>query len=57
MTETIECGRCGRELKTEKSIEQGYGPVCMQKHKEELAEIEFQKNQTKLEDYGVEVAQ
>ena len=57
MTETIECNRCGRELKTEKSIEQGYGPICMQKHKDELAEIEFQKNQTKLEDYGVEVAQ
>lgn len=31
------CGRCGRKLKTEKSKEIGYGPVC---HKKMLAEKE-----------------
>lgn len=25
------CGRCGRKLKTEKSKEIGYGPVCYKK--------------------------
>lgn len=28
---TENCGRCGRELKTEKSKLVGYGPVCKRK--------------------------
>ena len=32
------CGRCGRKLKTRKSMEQGFGPVCYRKH---LADIEL----------------
>lgn len=33
MQDKIEiCKRCGRKLKTAKSIEQGFGPVCYKKH-------------------------
>lgn len=34
----MECAKCGRELKDEKSRQRGYGPVCwkkIQKAKEE----------------------
>lgn len=31
MTESIECGRCGRPLKDSKSRVRGYGPVCFKK--------------------------
>ena len=34
------CNRCGRELKTQKSIDDGYGPVCMKKQAAEDAEFE-----------------
>lgn len=34
------CGRCGRELKTQKSIDEGYGPVCKKKQAAEDAEFE-----------------
>ena len=34
------CGRCGRELKTQKSIDDGYGPVCKVKQAAEDAEFE-----------------
>lgn len=34
MTESIECGRCGRQLKDVKSRERGYGPVCFKKVQE-----------------------
>ncbi|MEK4132022.1 DUF6011 domain-containing protein [Solibacillus sp. FSL W8-0474] len=33
--ETVEekyCGRCNRKLKSEKSRETGFGPVCKKKH-------------------------
>lgn len=42
-----ECKRCGRKLKTQKSIEDGYGLVCKQKHEE--AEVEFLKRQITME--------
>lgn len=29
--EHVNCGRCGRELKTEKSRKDGFGPVCKAK--------------------------
>lgn len=45
----MNCGRCGRKLKTKKSIKVGFGPVCKRKHEE--AEAEFLKNQITLESY------
>lgn len=36
----MNCGRCDRELKTQKSIEEGYGPVCKVKQAAEDAEFE-----------------
>lgn len=42
------CGRCGRKLKTEKSKEIGYGPVC---HKKVLAAAnEVPEGQLNIED-------
>lgn len=41
------CKRCGRKLKTQKSIEDGYGPVCKRKHEE--AEAEFLKRQITID--------
>jgi len=38
------CGRCGRVLKTEKSIERGYGPVCIRKVEQE----EWERDQAEL---------
>jgi Family of unknown function (DUF6011) len=40
------CGRCGRPLKTEKSRELGYGPVCIRK-----IEAERERQQTTIDDY------
>ncbi|MFJ7933682.1 DUF6011 domain-containing protein [Sporosarcina sp. NPDC096371] len=34
------CGRCGRKLKTQKSIDDEYGPVCKVKQAEADAEFE-----------------
>lgn len=31
------CGRCGRKLKSERSRETGFGPVCKRKHDADLA--------------------
>lgn len=42
------CGRCGRKLKTKKSIEDGYGPVC--KKKKEAADAEFEKIQVTIDE-------
>lgn len=51
MKDEIEtCNRCGRKLKTEKSIEQGFGPVCFKKHKQEQADEEFKKNQMTIDE-------
>lgn len=36
----MECGRCGRKLKTQKSIDDGYGRVCKVKQATEDAEFE-----------------
>lgn len=45
-----QCNRCGRQLKTTKSIEEGYGPVCKQKYLKELADMEFEKNQLTMDE-------
>ena len=45
-----QCTRCGRQLKTTKSIEEGYGPVCKRKHLKELADLEFEKNQLTMDE-------
>lgn len=36
----MKCGRCGKELKTPKSIEVGLGPTCAKKQAAEDAEFE-----------------
>jgi hypothetical protein len=36
------CTRCGRKLKTAKSIEHGFGPVCYKKHLEKKKAMEKQ---------------
>lgn len=43
-------GRCGRRLKTEQSIERGYGPVCFKKAEQERSEAEFLKNQMTIDE-------
>lgn len=50
MDKTEICKRCGRKLKTTKSIEQGFGPVCFKKHQREIAEEEFRKNQITMDE-------
>lgn len=42
------CKRCGRKLKTQKSIEDGYGPVCKRKQAE--ADAEFLKIQMTIDE-------
>jgi len=44
------CGRCGRKLKTKKSIEVGYGPICYQKQLQAEADAEFEKNQLTIDE-------
>lgn len=44
------CGRCGRKLKTQKSIDAGFGPVCKRKHEQELADAEFEKIQVTIDE-------
>lgn len=44
----MKCSRCGKELKTPKSIELGLGPVCVKKQAAEDAE--FAKIQITLEE-------
>lgn len=44
------CKRCGRKLKTVKSIELKFGPVCWKKHQRELAEEEFLRNQMTIDE-------
>lgn len=36
----MKCGRCGKPLKTAKSIEVGLGPICAKKQVAEDAEFE-----------------
>lgn len=42
------CKRCNRPLRTQKSIDVGYGPICKRKHDE--AEEEFLKRQITIDD-------
>lgn len=42
------CKRCNRPLKTQKSIDTGFGPVCKKKHDE--AEEEFLKRQITIDE-------
>ncbi len=42
------CKRCNRRLKTRKSMEIGFGPVCKRKHDE--AEAEFLKKQITIDE-------
>jgi len=42
------CNRCNRVLKTQKSIDDGYGPVC--KRKQEAADAEFEKRQVTIDE-------
>lgn len=42
------CKRCNRPLKTPRSIEVGFGPVCKRKHDE--AEAEFLKRQVTIDE-------
>ncbi|MER2119233.1 MAG: DUF6011 domain-containing protein [Solibacillus sp.] len=44
------CGRCNRQLKTSKSMELGFGPVCYKKHQQELADDEFERNQVTMDE-------
>ena len=44
------CGRCNRQLKTAKSMELGFGPVCFKKHQQELADAEFERNQVTIDE-------
>lgn len=51
MQDKIEiCKRCGRKLKTVKSIKQGFGPVCWKKYLKEQEQIGFMDNQMSMED-------
>ena len=45
-----QCSRCGRQLKSTKSIDEGYGSVCKKKHERELAQAEFEKNQLTMDE-------
>lgn len=42
------CKRCGKPLKTGKSIDVGYGPVC--KRKQDAADAEFEKVQVTIDE-------
>lgn len=44
------CGRCNRTLKSQKSIDNGMGPVCKRKHEAELAQRECEKNQITIDE-------
>lgn len=49
------CTRCGRKLKTQKSIDLEFGPVCYQKYLAAQADIGFEKDQMTIDDFmGVE---
>lgn len=45
------CKRCGRELKSKESIERGYGYKCHKKHLKEESDAEFERNQTKIDEF------
>lgn len=39
------CQRCNRKLRSQKSLDEGMGPVCKRKTAEEEAAAELEKNQ------------
>lgn len=45
-----QCARCNRQLKSEKSMELGYGPTCYRKHLKEQADAEFLRNQMTIDE-------
>ena len=45
-----QCARCNRQLKSEKSLELGYGPTCYRKHRKELADAAFLRNQITIDE-------
>lgn len=49
----MECARCGRKLKTQKSIDLGLGPVCYQKYLKEQAEVGFFEDQITIDEVTV----
>jgi len=42
------CKRCNRPLRSARSIDNGYGPICKKKH--EAAEAEFLKRQITIDE-------
>ena len=44
----MNCKICGRVLKSDKSKEMGFGPVCYKKHKQAVADAEFEKKQVTI---------
>jgi len=48
-TESVQCQRCGRKLRTTKAMELGYGRVCHSKYKAEKVREEMERNQMRLE--------
>lgn len=44
------CKRCGGILTSKQGIQDGYGPCCLQKMRQEAAEREYLKNQYSLFD-------
>lgn len=50
MIEHKTCTRCGRKLKTQKSIELEFGPVCHKKFLAAQAEIGFADDQVTIDE-------
>ncbi|MEG0259577.1 MAG: DUF6011 domain-containing protein [Lysinibacillus sp.] len=48
------CARCNRKLRSQKSIDVGFGPTCKKKFMEEAADAEFKKNQMTIFDIELE---
>lgn len=50
-----ECATCGRKLKSKKSMDVGFGPVCYQKYLQAQAEIGFAEDQVTIDEVIGEV--
>lgn len=44
------CIRCGRKLKSQKSLEREFGPKCYKKWQKELMEIGLPENQVTIDE-------
>lgn len=44
------CARCNRPLKSDKSKEIGFGPVCYKKRLQAIADAEFEKKQITIDE-------